>query len=295
MNIISLSKGQFENLKPANIPKEIINTEANMLEFNYKNKKYLIKCLFNLLGPSFANKLYTIEMLSANKEYLPSEFVLPCDLISVRNEIKGFTIPELDMENLQIILKNPSIDAEEKIFYLKSVGEILNNMKTIRKYSPVHEFYINDLHEGNFMVNPKNKDIKVIDLDSAKIAGNQTFASKYLSPFSLAAQSESSKYVLTTGNNKIGYIRANEQTDLYCYNIMILNYLYGSNLNNMSIDEFYKYLTYLNDLKIDKELINIFENLLNNKPNQNPSNYLDTLTYTQIGKSNSHVYKLNCK
>ena len=37
-----------------------------------------------------------------------------------------------------------------------------------------------------------------------------------------------------------------ENSDLYCYIMVILNYLYGSNLNTtVAIEEFYEYMNYL--------------------------------------------------
>ena len=49
--------------------------------------------------------------------------------------------------NLSIILKEPTITYEEKINYLKSIGNILEQMKNIRKYTELKDFYIGDIHE----------------------------------------------------------------------------------------------------------------------------------------------------
>ena len=83
-----------------------------------------------------------------------------------------------------------------------------------------------------------------------------------------------------------------ENSDLYCYSIILLNFLYGTNVNNMNLNEYYTYLTYLSDIGIDKELIDIFANLLKAKQNQNPYHLLDTLSYEQIGKASRNVFSL---
>lgn len=72
---------------------------------------------------------------------------------------------------------------------------------------------------------------------------------------------------------------------------MILNYLYGENINNLNLEDFYNYLTYLEKIGINKELIEIFKNIVSNKDNENPYDLLDTLTTEQVARSRKIVYK----
>lgn len=72
---------------------------------------------------------------------------------------------------------------------------------------------------------------------------------------------------------------------------MILNYLYGENINNLNLGDFYNYLTYLEKIGINKELIEIFKNIVSNKDNENPYDLLDTLTTEQVARSRKIVYK----
>lgn len=76
--------------------------------------------------------------------------------------------------------------------------------------------------------------------------------------------------------------KVDENTDLYCYTIIILNYLYGENINNMQIEEFYNYL---NNIGIDYKLLECFERIVSNGNNINPVLYIDNLTVSQIGKA----------
>ena len=73
---------------------------------------------------------------------------------------------------------------------------------------------------------------------------------------------------------------------------MILNYLYGENINNMDIEEFYNYLNYLDGLKINNKLLECFERIVSNGNNINPALYIDTLTASQIGKARKKIYNL---
>lgn len=289
MQTLSLSKKAFQSLHELDLPKEVFNTEGKIYDFEYKRKAKVLKTLYHLEGQIFANKLYTLEMLNTYKEYLPENFYIPDTLISVANEVVGYTLPKFDGITLATILNNKNIKPEEKTFYLKQIGLMLEQLKNIRKYTPLKEFYLNDLHESNFMVNPNNREVITIDLDSCKIASNQPFASRYLTPVSMANYVPE-KYIQNTDELASGYIIANEETDLYCYSIMILNYLYGKNLNNLSIDEFYNYLNYLNHLGLNQEMLDIFSNLVVPHHNENPMNYLDSLTNEQIYRANNTVY-----
>lgn len=77
MKIINISKKKFQELKKIDLSREIFNTEGTIYDFEYRGEKKILKTLYTLNGYTFANKLYTIEMLDSNKEYLPSSFYIP--------------------------------------------------------------------------------------------------------------------------------------------------------------------------------------------------------------------------
>lgn len=66
---------------------------------------------------------------------------------------------------------------------------------------------------------------------------------------------------------------------------MILNYLYDGRVDRLSIEEFYRFINYLDDIEVNKELIENFEKIVVGAPNVNPVNYLDTLSLKQIAKA----------
>ena len=312
MKIVYLSKNQYENLLPLDIEKGVLNTEAKMFRYTTsRNEDKVVKSLFYIEGETFASKLYTIEMLDTYKEYLPESFVIPDSLLSVRDRIISFTLPYKEGINLSTILKNKNMSVKEQLYYLKKVGEILYQLKNIREYSDLKKIFINDLHDSNFIVNTKKKSIYVIDLDSCKIGNNICFTSRFLSPYSIASILPI-KYKVNTDNNGPGYIIPDENTDTYCYMIMILNYLYGENINsmpfnldileltrkeinNMSYEEkmttlFYEYLNYLEWVGYHIDLLDCFNNILNNANNVNPFNYLDSINDKMVYRARSNVY-----
>ena len=73
--------------------------------------------------------------------------------------------------------------------------------------------------------------------------------------------------------------------------MVILNYLYGSNLNTVAIEEFYEYMNYLEYIGIDKNLVSLFEIIVTNKNNKNPEYLLSSITDEQVYRANEKIYK----
>ncbi len=284
MQIINMSKTKLNSLEPLILPKDVTSTECELFKYNYYGKEKLLKKLYRTNGIIFANKLYTIEALNSNKDNIPSNFIVPEVLVSINKQIEAFTMKYIKGTNLSIILNEPTITYEEKINYLKSIGNILEQMKNIRKYTELKDFYIGDIHEDNFLVDTEKQEIFVADLDSCKIADNKSFPGRYLTTASLLRYNEI-KYSLLDEPDRIADYKVTEETDIYCYIIMILNYLYDGRVDRLSIEEFYRFINYLDDIEVNKELIESFEKIVVGAPNVNPVNYLDTLSSKQIAKA----------
>lgn len=279
-----MSKTKLNSLEPLILPKDVTSTECELFKYNYYGKEKLLKKLYRTNGIIFANKLYTIEALNSNKDNIPSNFIVPEVLVSINKQIEAFTMKYIKGTNLSIILNEPTITYEEKINYLKSIGNILEQMKNIRKYTELKDFYIGDIHEDNFLVDTEKQEIFVADLDSCKIADNKSFPGRYLTTASLLRYNEI-KYSLLDEPDRIADYKVTEETDIYCYIIMILNYLYDGRIDRLSIEEFYRFINYLDDIEVNKELIESFEKIVVGAPNVNPVNYLDTLSSKQIAKA----------
>ena len=288
MKVITISKKRFKELTKIVLSKNVTNTEAKILDLNYNGKEKILKALYYLQGTIFANKLYTIEMLDSNKDYLPSSFLIPDFLCTVSGEVIGFTLPKFEGSNLSDILLSTKIEFKEQIYYLKKIGEILNQLQNIRLYTPLDSIYINDLHESNFLVNLKNRELKVIDLDSCKIGHNKVFPSRYLCKDSILEYSN--KYKINNDENFMGYIKPDSNSEIYCYVMVILNYLFKDKVNRLDLNEFYEYLNYLEYIGINKKLVTIFSKIVNNCDNENPYLYLDSIKDEQICRANKIIY-----
>lgn len=301
METINITKKRFESLACYDLPNYVFNTEGTLyvlpIKSRWDTKLKLLKRLYLTNGNTFGNKLQTINSLIDNKEELDiEEIVFPEKIATVGGEIVGFTMPLIESINLSTALRDKDITNEKKIDYLKQIGMILEKMKLRREYTNISDFYINDLHESNFIVD-SNDNVKVIDIDSCKINHNKIFNSKYLSSRSFineiykygknidSTDTEYHKY----STDVSGAFIPDENTDLYCYIIVILNFLYGENTARFTLQEFYDYLSYLESIGVDKELLSYFDKIVDGSPNENPYELLDSLN-SHLGRSNYHVY-----
>ena len=289
MQIINMSKTKLNSLEPLILPKNVTSTECELFKYPYYGKEKLLKKLHRTDGIIFANKLYTIEALNANKDSMPSNFVLPESLVSINKKIEAFTMKYIKGINLSVILNNPDITYEEKIHYLKSIGRILEQMQNIRKYTNLNNFYLGDIHEDNFLVERDKQEIYIVDLDSCKIAGNKSFPGRYITNSSLIKYNNT-KYQTLSQTDDLADYKIDENTDIYCYIIMILNYLYDGRVDRLSLDKFYDFINYLEDIKVNIELIECFNKIVVGGNNINPCNYLDTLTPKQVASAR-RLYK----
>ncbi len=292
MHTFSISKKKYEQLKEYKLANQILNTEGKIYVFTEKRKEKILKVLYNMHGASFANKLYTIEMLDTWRECFPTCLNIPDGFVSYRNNIIGFVMNKSIGVNFEEFLQDKKKNVSDKIFYFQKIGEILENIKEMRNHTIVKDFYLNDLHPGNFIVNEEDKSLNVVDLDSCKIGANRPFPAKFLTDLSLCSyvpqKYETNDYEYF---NVEGDFIASEETDLYCYIISILNYLYGGNVHRLSLEEFYEYLNYLEQIGISKDLIQLFSKIVIPCKNENPFNLLAALKEEQIYRANSLIYE----
>lgn len=294
MEILNITKKQFENLKPLELSQNIFNTEAQMYIIPEKNKwktiDKILKQLYNDCGEYFNNKVYTINELINNKSEINiEELIIPERLVAVDNKISGFVMPFVPNMNFQDVLNSKKFSLEQKVSYLKEIGEILEKIKKLRKYKKVQDFYLNDIHENNFILNNQTGKINVVDLDSSKISNNLTAPSKYLT--SASQLSLIQKYTPIKDENLGASYKVDENTEIYCYIVMILNFFYGDNIGKISIADYYNYLEYLLKIGVSKEFLDKLAYIYTGHVNENPYEYLEELI-PYYGKSHKIMFDI---
>lgn len=246
----------------------------------------------------------SVEILNEHRDliekFLP-EMVLPISHASLDGRVVGYVMKKINGMTLKNYLMDKNISIDKKIYYLKEIGNILDNMEKFRKETNI-EFYINDLYENNFIVGDDSK-LYVIDAESCKIANSKTLPSKALitSKFELKEKNDISllwnkkKYTYESNDNVngIGYFLPNKNTDMFSYYIIILNFLFDvDQIDGLGFMEYSKCIDVLEKLKLNNELIDIFRSINNDEDNKNPKHLLDHLKDV-YDKSSVGEYILN--
>ena len=293
METMNLSKKRFSSLERYKLPNEVFNTEAELyilpVKTKWESSNKILKRLYVTNGPMFGNKLQTINSLIDLKEKIDmKEIVFPEKIAVINQQIVGYTMEMVNSVNLGVVLNSLKITKERKLKYLYQVGEILEEMRKVRTYTNVSDFYLNDLHENNFVVDLLTDKVKVVDIDSCKINNNYTFPSKYLTEKSLISSIR--KYHHEKNQICGGTFAPSYDTEIYCYVMIILNTLYGGGIHRIPIQDFYNYLDYLEFIGLDKELVKTIEKVLTNGQNENPYQLLNSVPKV-MGRAHQNVYK----
>lgn len=295
MNVMNISERKFNNLERFVLPNGVFNNESELFYIDEKNKwekrRFLLKKLNNDFGIILSNKLFTVNELITNKDIIGiSELVIPEKLVSVHGKIVGFTIPLVNGNNFGEVLSDDSISVSDKIKYFKEIGYILENMKYVRQYTLLNDFYLNDIHENNFVLNNDTGKINVVDMDSCKINNNMTMVSLRLSPFSnIYDFNKYEKEESMCG----GCYKPSYNTEMYSYIIMFLRFISNYRINEMDVSSYYAYMEYLHKLGISYELIDILASIYSEKDNVNPYLLLDEfISYYEKCNYKKYVLKV---
>lgn len=283
MDIINMSSKQITS----NITLDSYNTSGYLKIVNYFNRKMVLKKIDPIRCDEVISK---VLFLNRYKNLMPSNFVIPEFLVLLDNKDLYMAIDYINGNNLGDVLKDKNINILDKKIYLSYIGNTLEEMRHMRENPLLSDFCLGDLHEDNFIVS--NKKLYTIDLDDAKIDSISPIAS-YLQVGSLFSYLHTDKYIIEDYNPYFVKYKVDYNTDMYCYIMVILNFLYGDNVNNMDIEEFYCYLDYLDRLGIDGSLLKCFNSIYSDFDNINPMNYIDSLTSNQIYRAKKIVYKYN--
>lgn len=299
MEVINITKNGLKKLKKVSLGYGILNTEADLFIMKTKDKwniEYkMLKTLFCTEGANFSNKLFTINELIDNKNVINiDELVLPEKLLIVDGQVNGFIMPYIENTNFEEILNDINISNLQKIEYFKQISHILHKMDNLRNNSDITDFYLNDLHASNFILNKKTGKINVVDLDSCKINGNKPFAAKYLTPFS-PISSMKAKYRVNEEINFLGYIIPDKNTDLYCYIMTLMNFLFKGRISSLGRDKYYLYLEYLRSINYPYELLDKLSKIYEYVDNEEIGDELDLLTNDMIVMTQSKIFNMKTK
>lgn len=270
MQVENISKHDFRKIKQYVPDNGISNMECKLYILDCKdkwNKNYkLFKKLRNIKGSYFTNKKYIITKLIEMKDIINiAELVMPIELMSINNEICGYTMPYIENICVSRIMR-ANIENKEKIQCLKEIGLL------IEQIANKELIYPSDIHEGNFILNKETNKINMVDMDSVYMNGYKPSISKYLTDNQHLYNFH--KYPMDNHDLHI----PNRNTMYLSYIYMILNFISGCGyISELSLSKYYRYLNKISDLGISKELVDIFSKIYTESDNVNPVDLLETI------------------
>lgn len=250
---------------------EIYRLDLKRIEKRYKigNSDLLLKKYSNYLNKKeIETKIANVSKLANYYDQLNiRELNIPRYKVMVGKDFIGFALNEIkEARNLGSILYSEDVSINAKIYYLYNVGNLID--KVLKQN--IFEFNFGDLHEYNFVVDNENL-VYAIDLDDIYLKSNIPKRSRYLLQSSIDYfPNKYRKY-----STKIVY--PDDNTDLLCYNIMILNCLLNDNIIYYDLTSFQEYIMYLKYLGFGANILNSFSRLYSSNDNINPYSYLDEI------------------
>lgn len=290
MEIISLTENQFKRLTPYRLDQSICSTEGTFFyldkgNWDYVREGLLFKKLYVNSDDVMANKLFTISMLNSNDVFRSfKEFVIPKYLVSIDGAIQGFALSEKkNVINLGIILSSPTVSFQQKLCLLEKIGFLLHRIYNLKKNNI--SFSLGDLQPYNFLVD-EFQNLFAVDLDSSYFGTGVPLPSYYLSTNQHVGQIPCKYHFSRDGLSFPDY-----NSDLFCYNMMILDTIAGRNMNRISLAEYYEYLYYLDSFGFPDELLSSFQKIYMGSDNVNPVLFLKQIPLGKIYEAGYKVFQ----
>jgi len=290
MYIKNLKMRDIKNMKDLALDYGIFNTEALMLVFPKKSFPDGVTRVFKYINiqefPDLMDrKKFTVVTLNQLEEYLAiRSLVIPDTLVYINGSLVGFSLPLIPEHKNVGKMLNSNIPFEEKRDYLKQIGDIIEKVQSVKDEK--YRLQFGDLNEYNFIMNRKGT-IKAVDLDSSYLGVGEPSDMVYYLLRNPYIRHIPDKYPTTIRLNII----PNDDTDLFCYNMMILKALSGEDFSPKSREVFDAYIDYLRTLDIPSEYIESLEVLYSNKPNLNPRESLMGISSSTAQKMDYSVFQ----
>ena len=143
----------------------------------------------------------------------------------------------------------------KKIKLVSKVGKIVERTTNLEK-----DFFFTDLHEYNFLVDDKDH-IFAVDLDSSAVNSDRAIASKYLAVDRKLRRVN--KYNVTSS----GFAYPDRNSEIYCYNMMVLNLISEERSHRMKIDDYYDYLMFLEKSGVGENILEALSRMYTEQDN----------------------------
>lgn len=217
-------------------------------------KQYVI-C--NELTKKNINNLLKIASIRALRR-LP-ELALPLEIYSANDRVEGYLMKYYDMKSLMHYLtdKNHTV----VLMAFQHLASLINKLP--------RDVYIGDLHARNVLVN--ENEIRIIDIDGFSLKHG------YKISCPLESCSNHSIFFHKKYRDRVGNFSISRDSDIACVLWLLLNYLMGVNPFNYAEAELKRYMDFLKELGLPRDLYEMMMRMMSPK-----HNYLIPEAFTAI-------------
>lgn len=297
LDTIHLRMHQVRSLKELRLSQGVFNSEALMLILNKKfrstdGKRLLFKYLDLQEVPEVMDRKSKVLGYLNNSNYKEvKELVIPNYQVKVDGDLAGFAMPLIENhKNLGALLHSRNVSFEKKKEILIKLGTLIDK---VQRVDSKNKLYFGDLNEYNFIFDTDSS-IRAVDLDSAFISDREDITPSSRAYYLLknpTLQALPNKYNRTAGN----VIVPNKESDLYSYNMILLDVIANHDMFKENIATYYQYLDFLKKRGVPLELIECFFSIYSPKSNSNPKDIIpqldDQLTHRTSFKQYQKKYQ----
>lgn len=250
------------------------NNEARI----YRYEDYVLK-YFNIEIDRYNKEMLLLEFDKNRQDIVLNlpEIVMPEFLFYFKNIFRGYLMQFIEGRTLKSVLRDDSVSFDKKRECLVKLGEFLEKLDNVRKNnSKLSTLYLNDLHANNVMVTPEGG-IRILETDSMRFNNVGNFSAYYLEvPYGSELLDLKNKYdihydsFLLSEGIEYEEMRANRESDMYCYIMMILEFICGEDIHEKSYVNYKNNINSLLKKGLPVELFEIFMNIYSEQENVNP-------------------------
>lgn len=250
------------------------NNEARI----YRYEDYVLK-YFNIEIDRYNKEMLLLEFDKNRQDIVLNlpEIVMPEFLFYFKNIFRGYLMQFIEGKTLKSVLRDDSVSFDKKRECLVKLGEFLEKLDNVRKNnSKLSTLYLNDLHANNVMVIPEGG-IRILETDSMRFNNVGNFSAYYLEvPYGSELLDLKNKYdihydsFLLSEGIEYEEMRANRESDMYCYIMMILEFICGEDIHEKSYVNYKNNINSLLKKGLPVELFEIFMNIYSEQENVNP-------------------------
>ena len=279
LDTIHLRMHQVRSLKELRLSDGVFNSEALMLVLNKKyrstdGKRLLFKYLDLQEVPEVMDRKSKVLGYLNNSGYKElNDLVIPNYQVHVDGAHAGFAMPLIENhKNLGALLHSRNVSFAKKKEILMKLGLLIDK---VQRVDSKNKMYFGDLNEYNFIFDADSS-LKAVDLDSAFIADREDITPSSRAYYLLknpTLKALPNKYIRTVGD----VIIPNRESDLYSYNMILLDVIANHDMFKEDIATYYQYLDFLKKKGVPSELIDCFFAIYTPKSNSNPKDIIPEL------------------